>query len=120
MSPSQRDRDRILYTSAFQRLAEVTQVLSPDEGHVFHNRLTHSLKVAQVARRVTELVKDSSEGAKVQGLNIDPDVAEAAALTHDPADTLHSVTSQNKSSTVSWWNNPRCREALTGTRNRFG
>jgi dGTPase len=79
---AQRDRDRILYTSAFQRLAEVTQVLSPDEGHVFHNRLTHSLKVAQVARRLAELLKQS-KGALSQGLNVDPDVAETAALSHD-------------------------------------
>ena len=48
----QRDRDRIMYTSAFQRLAGVTQVVGPLEGHVFHNRLTHTLEVAQIARRL--------------------------------------------------------------------
>lgn len=78
----QRDRDRILYTSAFQRLAEVTQVVAPDEGHVFHNRLTHSLKVAQVARRIAELLLRTEEEKAVQ-LGIDPDVAEAAGLAHD-------------------------------------
>src|ERR1700729_4365812 len=50
----QRDRDRILYTTSFRRLARVTQVVSSDEGHVFHNRLTHSLQVAQVGRRIAE------------------------------------------------------------------
>jgi dGTPase len=80
--PGQRDRDRVLYTSAFQRLAEVTQVLAPDEGHVFHNRLTHSLKVAQVARRLCEkLIVEQSDTAKRLGVN--PDVVETAALAHD-------------------------------------
>jgi dGTPase len=55
--PFQRDRDRILYTAAFLRLAEVTQVVSPDEVGVFHNRLTHTLKVSQVARRLAEMFR---------------------------------------------------------------
>jgi dGTPase len=81
--PYQRDRDRVLYTSAFQRLAEVTQVLSPDEGHVFHNRLTHSLKVAQVGRRIAEMLHEThTDGANRIG-GIDPDVVETAALAHD-------------------------------------
>jgi dGTPase len=79
-SPGKRDRDRILYTSAFQRLAEVTQVISPDEGHVFHNRLTHSLKVAQVAKRTAERLLAVYPRA---GREIDADVVEAAALAHD-------------------------------------
>ena len=77
------DRDRILYSSAFRRLAQVTQVVTAQEGHVFHNRLTHSLKVAQVARRLAEkLMTEQPElGEKIGG--IDPDVVEAAALAHD-------------------------------------
>ena len=50
----QRDRDRIIHATAFRRLAGVTQVVGVAEGHHFHNRLTHTLKVAQVARRLTE------------------------------------------------------------------
>jgi dGTPase len=81
--PAQRDRDRVLYTTAFQRLAEVTQVVAPDEGHVFHNRLTHSLKVAQVGRRLAEkLAREQPEAAAALG-EINPDVVEAAALAHD-------------------------------------
>jgi dGTPase len=53
-TPAQRDRDRLLYSSALRRLAEVTQVVSADSGYVFHNRLTHSLQVAQVGRRLAE------------------------------------------------------------------
>ena len=77
------DRDRILYSSAFRRLAQITQVLTAQEGHVFHNRLTHSLKVAQVARRLAErLVAQQPETAEQVG-GVDPDVVEAAALAHD-------------------------------------
>lgn len=82
-TPFQRDRDRILYTTAFRRLAEVTQVVSADEGHVFHNRLTHSLEVAQVARRLAEkLLIEKKDVAEAVG-GLDPDVAESAALAHD-------------------------------------
>jgi dGTPase len=81
--PAQRDYDRIIYSSAFKRLVAVTQVVSPVEGHVFHNRLTHSLRVAQVARRLTQkLLKTECEKAEAVG-GIDPDVVEAAAVAHD-------------------------------------
>lgn len=72
-----RDRDRILYCSAFRRLAGVTQVVGADEGHVFHNRLTHSMKAAQVGRRLAERF----EGR--EGIDVEPEVVEAAALAHD-------------------------------------
>ena len=82
-SSFQIDRDRILYSSAFRRLAQVTQVVSTSEGHVFHNRLTHTLKVAQVARRLAErLISTQPDLAEKLG-GIDPDVVEAAALAHD-------------------------------------
>ena len=80
-TPGQRDRDRILYSSAFRRLAGVTQVVAADEGHVFHNRLTHSLEVAQVARRLAE--KLTAEDPDGVGRVLDPDVVEAASLAHD-------------------------------------
>lgn len=79
----QRDRDRVLYTSSFHRLSGVTQVASADEGHVFHNRLTHTLEVAQVARRITErLIREYPRETKSLG-GLDADVAEACALAHD-------------------------------------
>jgi dGTPase len=82
-SEAQRDRDRILYAAAFRRLADVTQVVSASEGPVFHNRLTHSLEVAQFGRRLAEkLVKDNYLAAEAVG-GIDPDVVEAACLAHD-------------------------------------
>jgi len=72
-----------MYTPAFRRLGGVTQVVAPFEGQVVHNRLTHSLEVAQIARRLAEkLVLEDEAGAKRWG-DIVPDVAEAAALAHD-------------------------------------
>lgn len=80
---AQVDRDRILYSTPFLRLAEVTQVVSADRGYVFHNRLTHSLKVAQLTRRLVEkLSRDQPRDVKRLG-GLDPDAAEAAALAHD-------------------------------------
>jgi len=79
-SPFQRDRDRLLYSSAFRRLVGVTQVVSAAEGHVFHNRLTHTMKVAQVGRRLAERVlRDDPTFGNV----LDPDVVEAACIAHD-------------------------------------
>jgi dGTPase len=78
----QRDRDRILYTSAFRRLAGKTQVASTGEGHVFHNRLTHTLEVAQIARRLAEKLQAQPDLVNVVG-GLDPEVVEAAAYAHD-------------------------------------
>lgn len=81
--PSQKDRDRILFCSAFRRLAGVTQVVSVQEGHIFHNRLTHSLKVAQIARALAlKLIQTEPETVARLG-GIDPNVVETAALAHD-------------------------------------
>src|ERR1700722_18335562 len=84
-SPAQRDRDRLVYSSAFRRLAEVTQVVAAASGYVFHNRLTHSLQVAQVGRRLAEkLLRDLPEDVSSLDVpSIDPDVVEAAGLAHD-------------------------------------
>ena len=82
-TPGQHDRDRLIYSSAFRRLAEVTQVVSPNNGHVFHNRLTHSLQVAQVGRRLAERLLYSFPTESHQSEGIDPDVVEAACLAHD-------------------------------------
>lgn len=84
-SESARDRDRILYSSAFLRLSGVTQVASTEIGAAFHSRLTHSLKVAQVARRLAEALKlDAPAGApKRLARVLDVDAVEGAALAHD-------------------------------------
>ncbi|PYE54182.1 deoxyguanosinetriphosphate triphosphohydrolase family protein [Deinococcus yavapaiensis] len=83
-SPGQKDRDRVLYTHEFRRLAGITQVLT-DGGHAFHNRLTHTLEVAQVARRMAELMHANECRADRldRAALIDADVVEAAALIHD-------------------------------------
>ncbi len=79
------DRDRLLYSTEFRRLAGVTQVVSPGEGEIFHSRLTHTLKVAQVGRRLAEKFLGDPDQKKLAHLwgGIDPDVVEAAALAHD-------------------------------------
>jgi dGTPase len=88
-SAAQRDRDRILYCSWLQRLGGVTQVTESESGHTFHNRLTHSIKVAQVARRLAEKLLQDREDGKLVGRAaaavdaVDPDSAEAAGLAHD-------------------------------------
>lgn len=71
----QRDYDRILYSPHLARLAVTTQVVSAQEGHLFHNRLRHTLEVAQVARRLAERFAKEH--------NTDPDVVEAAAMALD-------------------------------------
>ncbi|MFI5822638.1 deoxyguanosinetriphosphate triphosphohydrolase family protein [Streptomyces rishiriensis] len=85
-SPFERDRDRILYSSSFRRLAGVTQVAAVREHHLLHNRLTHSLKVAQVGRRMAQrLCKDNRDFAKQVpgGKRGFPDIVESAGLAHD-------------------------------------
>lgn len=83
-TPFQRDRDRILYADYFRRLSGVTQVASSSEGGIFHNRLTHSIKVAQVARRLAELLLAEHSSTYPQLTScLDADVVEAAALAHD-------------------------------------
>lgn len=82
-----RDRDRVFYTDEFRRLAEITQVITPT-GYAFHNRLTHTLEVSQISRRIAEKLlrdhKQSKQKGKPKTLpDIDPDVVETAALIHD-------------------------------------
>lgn len=70
-SPFQRDRDRIIHTTAFRRLQFKTQVFVNHEGDHFRNRLTHTIEVAQIARTIS----------KALGLN--EELAESLALSHD-------------------------------------
>lgn len=73
-----------MYSSAFRRLASITQVYGIQDVHLFHNRLTHSLKVAQIGRRIAEhiLAGPTSESLVAWG-GLDPDVVEASCLAHD-------------------------------------
>ncbi|WP_026315917.1 deoxyguanosinetriphosphate triphosphohydrolase family protein [Actinokineospora enzanensis] len=80
-TPFRADRDRIVASPFFARLGGVTQVVSASGSGLLHNRLTHSLKVAQVARAIAERVKNNPVVERLGGC--DPDVVEAAALAHD-------------------------------------
>ncbi|WP_433791592.1 deoxyguanosinetriphosphate triphosphohydrolase family protein [Actinoplanes sp. CA-252034] len=83
-SPFRVDRDRIVSSPFLARLAGVTQVISPGgAGLLVHNRLTHSLKVAQVGRAIAERLQAASPDLAEKLGGCDPDVVEAAALAHD-------------------------------------
>ena len=82
-SPFQRDLDRIKYTREFRRLKDVTQVARAGESYLYHDRLSHSLKVAQVGRRFAEYILEQENDSETVTREIDPDLIEAACLAHD-------------------------------------
>ena len=67
----QRDRDRIIHSSAFRRLKDKSQVFVENQGDNFRTRLTHSIEVAQIARSISN------------NLNLNIDLSEAISLSHD-------------------------------------
>jgi dGTPase len=82
-TPFQRDRDRIVHSTAFRRLAHKTQVFVHHEGDHFRTRLTHTIEVAQIAR------------ALAKALALDEDLSEAVALGHDLGHTPFGHTGED-------------------------
>jgi dGTPase len=82
-SEFQRDRDRIIHSSAFRRLKHKTQVFVYHEGDHFRTRLTHTIEVSQIAR------------ALARSLGLDEDLAEALALSHDLGHTPFGHTGED-------------------------
>ncbi|OLF19474.1 deoxyguanosinetriphosphate triphosphohydrolase family protein [Actinophytocola xanthii] len=84
-SPFRADRDRVATSPFFARLGGVTQVVSASGSGLLHNRLTHSLKVAQVGRAIAEQLSADPRLAPVLDElgGCDPDVVDAAGLAHD-------------------------------------
>lgn len=82
-TPFQRDRDRIIHSTAFRRLKHKTQVFVAHEGDHFRTRLTHTIEVAQIAR------------ALARALRLDEDLAEAVALVHDFGHTPFGHTGED-------------------------
>lgn len=79
----QRDRDRIIHSTAFRRLAHKSQVFVPHEGDHYRTRLTHTIEVSQIARALS------------RALNLDDDLAEALALAHDLGHTCFGHTGED-------------------------
>lgn len=82
-TPFQRDRDRIIHSTAFRRLKHKTQVFFAHEADHYRTRLTHSIEVAQIAR------------ALARALRLDEDLAEAVALVHDFGHTPFGHTGED-------------------------
>jgi dGTPase len=82
-SEFQRDRDRIIHSTAFRRLAHKTQVFVYHEGDHFRTRLTHSIEVSQLAR------------ALAKALGLDEELAETVALGHDLGHTPFGHTGED-------------------------
>ena len=82
-TPFQRDRDRIIHSTAFRRLKHKTQVFIAHEGDHYRTRLTHTIEVAQIAR------------ALARALRLDEDLAEAIALVHDFGHTPFGHTGED-------------------------
>jgi dGTPase len=79
----QRDRDRIIHSTAFRRLAHKTQVFVHHESDHFRTRLTHTIEVAQISRAIA------------RALRLDDDLAEAVALGHDLGHTPFGHTGED-------------------------
>ena len=95
-SPFEVDRDRVLHSFDFRRLAGITQAANASEGPQLHNRLTHSLKVAQVGRRLAQVLQKETSQEDIEACGgLDLDVVETACLAHDLGHPPFGHTAEN-------------------------
>ena len=116
-SPFEKDRDRVLYSHAFLRLAGVTQVSSTSPAGSHHSRFTHSVKVAQVGAAIARTLIDRYRRTVPTVTEmVDPYVVEAAGLAHDIG---HPPGGHNGEAALSKWAQNHVGEMFEGNAQTF-
>lgn len=116
-NPFEKDRDRLLYSHAFLRLAGVTQISSTNRQGQHHFRLAHSIKVGQVGAALARTLIERYESVVPEIADyVHPHVVEAAGLAHDIG---HPPTGHNGEKTLDAWSRDQLGEPFEGNAQTF-